>query len=99
MNAVLDIEAKAEAREAALFYEACRPGLGQDFTRAVEDALKQIEERPRLWRRFKGRFRRFILRRFPYALVYTIERDCLYVVAVMHAKRKPDYWLTRVREL
>ena len=98
MRVVIDIDAQAEATEAAVFYEHCRPGLGHDFTDAVEEGLKQITQRPLLWRRFKGRFRRYILRRFPYAIIYAIEPDRLYVAAVMHMKRKPDYWLARISE-
>ncbi len=98
MKVVIDAEARAEASEAAVFYEHCRPGLGHDFTSAIEEGLRQITQRPRLWRRFKGRFRRYIMRRFPYAIVYAIEPERLYVAAVMHMKREPHYWLTRVRE-
>ena len=94
----LDPEAKAEMREAALFYEDCREGLGQEFLDAVELAFARIAERPMTWRILKGRFRRYLAHHFPYAVIYVVEDDAIYVAAIMHMKRKPDYWQDRVKE-
>ena len=82
-------------REAALFYEDCREGLGHDFLHSVEFAFDQIQERPTLWRVLKGRFRRCLVHRFPYGVVYAIEGQTIFVAAVMHLKRKPEYWSKR----
>ena len=95
MRFLIDVEAKQEMREAALFYEAAREGLGQEFLNAIDKAFVEIQRRPKLWRRFRGRFRRFILHRFPYAVVYALGRDYIYVAAVMHMKRDPNYWVHR----
>jgi len=35
------------------------------------------------------------MNRFPYGIVYTTHGDDIFVVAVMHLHRKPDYWQTR----
>lgn len=32
---------------------------------------------------------------FPYKLMYAVESDHIYVIAVAHQHRKPDYWTTR----
>lgn len=98
MKMVLDPSANAEMRDAAFFYEDCRDGLGQEFLDAVELAFGEITQRPMLWRILKGRFRRYLIHNFPYAVIYTIEDDTIYVVAIMHMKRKPDYWQDRVRD-
>jgi hypothetical protein len=43
-----------------------------------------------------GGFRRKLLSRFPYGLLYHCpEPDWIKVVAVMHLHRKPDYWRDR----
>lgn len=52
-------------RQAALFYEECRDGLGQEFLDAVETALDQIRRHPMLWRILKGPFRRYLVHQFP----------------------------------
>lgn len=92
MTVVLDQAARAELRDAALFYEQARDGLGQAFLDAANVALAEVCRHPTLWRRLRGRFRRHLLQRFPYALVYAIEGETVYVAAVMHTSRNPGYW-------
>ena len=96
MRLFLDPAAKVELRQAALFYEECRNGLGREFLDAVEEAFDQVRRHPTLWRFLKGRFRRYLAHHFPYDVIYTIEGRTLYVAAVMHLKRKPGYWESRV---
>jgi len=97
VKVVFDPEAIREAREAATFYEDCQSGLGRAFLDAIEAAFPEIIRHPSLWRRIKGRFRRYLLPRFPYGLIYAIAEDHIYIAAVMHLKRKPGYWIARVR--
>lgn len=40
--------------------------------------------------------RRVVLKRFPYKLLYSVETDHLYVIAVAHQHRKPGYWHDRI---
>lgn len=62
--------------------------------------LPTIGVRPRSFPRVQDirRFeiRRALLARFPYAVVFLVREHELRVVAVAHAKRRPDYWLRRV---
>ncbi len=95
MRVRLDPAAKLEIRQAALFYEDCREELGQDFLASVESAFEQIERHPTVWRILKGRFRRYLLQRFPYGVIYAVDEDVIYIAAVMHLKRKPGYWVSR----
>jgi toxin ParE1/3/4 len=40
--------------------------------------------------------RRCMTKKFPYAILYTIEPDdSILIVAVMHCSRKPGYWKER----
>lgn len=97
MRIRLDLAAQLEIRQAALFYEDSREGLGQEFLNAVEWAFEHIQQHPTVWRVLKGRFRRYLLQRFPYGVIYAIEGEIIYVAAVMHLKRKPGYWVSRVK--
>ena len=98
MRVALDRAARSELREAALFYEDGRDGLGQEFLDAVDAAIGEVCQHPTMWRSLTGRFRRHLVRRFPYAIVYAIEAETIYVAAVMHLKHKPGYWEGRGRE-
>jgi hypothetical protein len=94
---VFDDDALLEAREAAAWYEGVQPGLGRAFLDALEEATDDILRHPLRWRRIRGRFRRRLLRRFPFGLIYAIEGDVIYIPAVAHLHRKPGYWLSRIR--
>ena len=98
MKLLFDPEALLEARNAAAFYEDSQPGLGKAFLAGVEVATEEIVQHPIMWRRIKGRFRRYLIPRFPYGLMYAVQGDTIYVAAVMHLKRKPGYWASRIRK-
>ena len=98
MRLLFDPEALLEVRNAAAFYEDSQPGLGKAFLAGVEAATEEIVRHPLMWRRIKGRFRRYLVPQFPYGLIYAAQSDTIYVVAVMHLKRKPGYWASRTRK-
>ncbi len=45
---------------------------------------------------FEGNCRRYVLRRFPFNIIYLLDADCIVVVAVAHQKRRARYWISRV---
>jgi hypothetical protein len=49
--------------------------------------------------RFDGEIRRYLLTpKYPYGVLYELRDDAtVYVLAVMHLKRKPAYWKSRQR--
>jgi hypothetical protein len=97
MNVVFDDEAEQEMLEAAAFYREVSPELGDAFLDAVDVAVYEILTRPLFCRRIRGRFRRCLLPRFPYAIIYAPGESVIYIAAVMHLKRKPNYWARRSR--
>lgn len=92
---IFDPEAQLEFLEVVRYYEECRPGLGLRFLQGVESASENIMEAPFRYRVLKSPFRRYLLPKFPYAIIYTIEPDHIRILAVAHTKRKPGYWLSR----
>ena len=97
MPLIYDPAARAELIEAAAYYEECRPGLGEAFLVAVEDAIDRLSRAPLRWRKIGGRFRRCLVRQFPYGIIYAVEDPDIFVAAIMHLSRKPGYWRERVR--
>ncbi len=92
-------EARIEAFDAGDYYEECCPGLGRAFTDCLETSFARIAARPQSFtlHAWTGA-RKCAMRRFPY-LVYFIERNkTLWIVAVAHASRQPDYWYGRMNE-
>jgi plasmid stabilization system protein ParE len=54
-----------------------------------------IAEEPFVGQVVRPGIRRRLLRRFPYALLYSLDGDELLIVAVAHQSRQPGYWTTR----
>jgi plasmid stabilization system protein ParE len=94
-------EAAAEMAEAARWYEMHRAGLGAEFLNAVDAAVARIVETPRLGSLVPGvsdqTIRRRAVPRFPYHVVYTELADRLQILAVAHDRRRPRFWVGRLR--
>ena len=90
-------EAKDEIKEAAEYYEGCRDGFGKMFLVAVESAIYGLSLNPLKWRKISGKFRRCMVKKFPYGIIYSAEEDKIFIAAVMHLKRKPGYWKKRLK--
>ena len=88
-------EAEQELSAAALWYEERQAGLGDDFADAFETTLRRIVREPSRWRVFQGENRKLNFHRFPYAIVYSLQGEVLFLKAVMHLHRRPFYWWDR----
>lgn len=99
----LDPEALDEIAEAAIWYEEQRDGLSTEFLLEIDRALARIAERPASFARLLDVpvelvIRRALVDRFPFGLIFIeLPGDKLRVIAVAHTKRRPGYWLRRVR--
>ena len=89
-------EAEAEFLDAIGYYEECEPGLGYDFAIEVHSTIENILSFPGAWAILEGDIRRHQTRRFPYGIVYSQDKDVIFILAVMHLHRDPDYWKNRV---
>ena len=95
---IFDPDAKTEFLSAVQYYENYQSGLGHRFRLVVESAVQDIKESPFLYRVLHAPFRRCLLQKFPYAIIYSIEPDHIHIIAVGHTKRKPGYWLVRDKD-
>jgi toxin ParE1/3/4 len=89
-------EALAELERAKAWYEAQRIGLGESFFQEITAAICRIREASNTWPEYIRGTRRFLVHRFPFAVVYSQRSTGLLVVAVMHLKRRPAYWKKRL---
>ena len=93
---VLHPAAEAEMRAAAGYYQDCQHGLGDRFLDEILQAGSRIQQHPAAWPVLSGQIRRCLLNRFPFGLIFRIESKRIYVLAVMHLRRVPNYWRNRV---
>ncbi len=89
-------EAEIELWEAVTYYENQSPGLGADFQREVETSLDVVSRFPDRWPVRQDGARRCMVHRFPYLIVYVVLEDQVWVIAIAHCKRRPDYWSGRI---
>ena len=88
-------DVSSEIKASYNWYQERAVGLGEDFLNELEPAYQAIIEFPETWPIFQKGFRRFLLSRFPFSIIYRENDNNIYIVAVMHNSRKPGYWLER----
>ena len=92
-------DALIEADEASDFLDSRRAGLGDEFLDELERGLALIAEFHRSAQRVEevreSETRRLVLPRFSYIVVYAVETERLFVIAVAHTSRLPGYWAGR----
>ncbi|HEV8605802.1 MAG TPA: type II toxin-antitoxin system RelE/ParE family toxin [Tepidisphaeraceae bacterium] len=91
--------AEVELAEVIAYYNAEKPGLGDEFADAVDKAIQEVVEHPHRWTIILDDKRRYRLERFPYGLVYKIVSAKIFFLAVMHLHRDPNYWKDREKEV
>ena len=88
-------EALNEAEATARWYAERSPSASQGFDDELEAAERAISVQPLAWPPFTYGTRRYLLRRYPFSVVYEIEPLRVVIVAVAHARRRPGYWKSR----
>ena len=88
--------AEIELQESARYYHARKKGLGRAFLTEIRRAISLVRVNPGIGTLLEHDIRRFGVRRFPYSVLYSVDNEELTIVAVMHQKRRPGYWLERM---
>lgn len=89
-------DATTELDAAIAWYNEQRQGLGLALYVEVQTVLDRIAENPEIGSLYGSHGYRFQqTNRFPY-IVYWLERDDnIWITAIAHAHRRPDYWKHR----
>ena len=95
MSFVFHPVAEQEFNAAIDYYEEIDPALGYDFATEVYAAIQRAVSLPEAWIAIDGDIRRSLVKRFPYGVLYSLEDDSIYIVAVMNLRRHPNYWKNR----
>jgi len=96
MKVVLQHDAEIEFWESVDYYERQASGLGIRFKEEVDRFLERIQADPFLPRLRNNSYRRVNLSVFGHYIAYIIRDDVLWVVAICHSHRKPEFWIGRV---
>jgi mRNA-degrading endonuclease RelE of RelBE toxin-antitoxin system len=93
---ILEI-ARLEFDEAKDFHEGEQPGLGSLFEEQIKHSLNRIRQYPQAWPSERKEIRRYLVHKFPYKILYSIQDDKIVVLAFAHLHRQPDYWIDRLK--
>ncbi len=96
MNHLLHPEADAEFLDGVRHYAGISHELGDRFYEEVAGLLRAACAHPHRHRVIDPPVRRVLAGGFPYAVLYVVKPDYVWVVAVMPLKRDPEYWKHRL---
>ena len=89
--------AAKELIESASFYEQRREFLGEEFLEEVDLAVEAILKNPNFGRFGKSNTLSQRMKRFPFRIIYRVQPERIWIVAVAHLARMPGYWANRVQ--
>ena len=92
-------QAFQELIDAIDYYEEKQSGLGLKQKDEINRHVAWISSNPIVTRIRKGGYRRVNLKVFPYYIAYIIREDTLWILAIAHSHRKPEYWIKRKKEI
>jgi plasmid stabilization system protein ParE len=90
LHVVFHPGAEEEFIEAILWYGNQQKGLEIDFIRCIDDAIQKIKRNPSLYPTEFENYRKKVVRRFPFKIIYEIIDDHIYILAVFHSRRNPN---------
>lgn len=83
-------EALDDVRRARDWYEAHRSGLGFRFEDTFFQVAESLAHSPERCPVLEGEYRRMLVGKFPYLLIFRLHEDTAQIVAVFHAHRDPE---------
>jgi toxin ParE1/3/4 len=86
----------ADVKSAVAWYRNRSPKAALDLIEELHRAADTIREAPERWPAGKNNTRRFLLWRFPFAIIYSEKQSVITVWAVAHGSRRPEYWTRRL---
>lgn len=95
MRVILHPEARIEYLESIQFYESRQLGLGLRFKDEVDVFIDLISADPLRFRERTSGYRRANLSVFPHYIAFLVRDDLIWVVAIAHGHRKPEFWIDR----
>jgi len=88
-------EALEDAEAAARWYAERSAAAAAGFSEEIDAAESAIGDLPEAWPLFDHGTRRYLLRRYPFSIIYRVEPSRILILAVAHGHRRPGYWKSR----
>ena len=86
--------AKEDLRNAAIWYNKQRKGLGKDFVKRIRERAAEIQDLPLSCQiRYKD-IHTAVIEQFPYMMHYWVNEDnkTIYIITILHTSQDPNKW-------
>jgi plasmid stabilization system protein ParE len=70
---------------------------GCEFITAVDACLQSISRNPKLYQTIYNDYRRAVVRRFPFSIIYEETDTTVTIYAIFDGRQNPDKWQERVQ--
>ena len=88
-------DASAEALAIHDHYFDVTANLAEDFQAELERSRSVIARSPDTWPQYLYGTQRYLMKRFPYFVVYRVSRFRIEIIAIAHERQRPGYWAER----
>ena len=95
MRIIVLPQAADEFDDATDYYEQQQAGLGRRFRDEVDRHIRWVAEHDEVPRLRSGGYRRVNLKVFPHYVAYLRTAETIWILAIAHGHRKPEYWIGR----
>lgn len=96
MNYTFHPHAEKELEQIEDLYDSIREALGNRFRDEINKTISRILKFLNGWPPLSATVRRCRLNKFPYEFIYYVKPTEVYILAVRHHRRNPDYWMYRL---
>lgn len=99
-KAIILPSAKTDIKEAAVWYQKAREGLGKKFTTEIRNKVEIISRNPLIFAVRYKTVRTATLSNFPFLIHYQIDNHLktILIIAVLHTSRNPEIWSERTAD-
>ena len=95
MNFSFHPDAALELNQAVDYYKNINPDLGLKFSNEIYLAIQRAISLPKAWTIIDNDIRRLLVNNFPYGILYSELKNEIFIIAVMHLHKQPNYWKNR----
>jgi hypothetical protein len=95
MKFIFHEDAEKEFNEAIEYYNSCEENLGFNFAEEIFTSIQRIISFPKAFAKLSKNTRRCLTNKFPFGVIYQIKSDIIYIIAISHLHKKPNYWQKR----
>jgi plasmid stabilization system protein ParE len=88
-------EAAAELERAYDWYAERSIVAARAFLAEIVVSVDDLAVSHGTWPHYRAKYRRRVLPRFPFSVIYQVTENAVQVVAVAHEKQRPGYWADR----